>query len=69
MKIETKYDIDQCVFIPNLNMIGRIQNIYVGRHSIEYNVRYFTSGRPETCYFLEEELSLEDINKLGFKKE
>ncbi len=66
MKIETKYDIGQSIFIPQINVKGKVHNIYISRNSIEYNIRYFISDKPETCYFLEDEICNDDSKKIGF---
>jgi hypothetical protein len=66
MKISTKFDINQKVYIDELKLYGKIKSIFVTRSSTEYNVRYFDSGKPLEVYFLEDEISLEQKKELGF---
>lgn len=66
MKINTKYNIDQSIYITHLKEKGKITGIYFDRSGYSYNVRYFISSKPETCYFSEDELQLEEPEKLGF---
>lgn len=69
MKIQTKFDIGQNVLITPIKSVGRVQNIFISRNSLEYNVRYFEGSKPETCYFLEDELALDKKPEIGFKHE
>jgi uncharacterized protein YodC (DUF2158 family) len=67
MKLTTKYSIHDKVYIKELKLWGRITGIYFNIAGHEYNCRYFISSKPETCYFQEDEIQLEEPEKLGFK--
>ncbi len=67
MVIKTKYSIGQEVYIKPVKLIGRISAIFIHRNSLEYNMRYFINSELKTCYFLEDELQLnEEEKKVGF---
>lgn len=67
MKIETKFDICQRVYILELKIYGKIIAIHIN-NSTRYLVRYFDDKISQECYFYEDELSLQDEEtKLGFK--
>lgn len=66
MKINTKYDLNQKVYITELKVWGTVQSIYINS-VLKYYVRFFNGYDPKECYFLEEELSLEDGEGIGFK--
>ena len=71
MKINTKYNINQKVYIPELKLWGKILSIYINK-SLEpqYNTRFFNVYDPKEVYFLEDELSLEENKtEAGFKNE
>jgi uncharacterized protein YodC (DUF2158 family) len=69
MKINTKFNIKDKVFIKSLKIWGRILCMYINSNGIEYNVRYFDGFNPKDCYFLEEELQINDgEEKIGFIK-
>ncbi len=55
MKIETKYEIGQKVFIEQLNLSGIILAIYY-LNQVEYRVRFFDGGSIRDPYFFENEL-------------
>jgi len=60
MKIKTKFDVKQKIFIPQLNVEGLINFLNIGVDGMEYNVRWFNNGSECKAYFLESEL--EEIN-------
>ena len=67
MVIKTKYSIGQEVYIKPAKLIGRIKAIFIQQNSLEYNMRYFINSELKTCYFLEDELQLnEEEKKVGF---
>lgn len=62
MRIETKFDLLQCVEIrPLENMVGRICEISI-ISNLQYKVRYFHDGREIASWFYEDELA---PSKLG----
>jgi len=56
MKIETNLDVDQKVFIKNLDVGGRIAEISIDRAGTQYKVRYFDNATINFGYFYEDEL-------------
>ncbi len=66
MKLQTKHSINNKVYIKELKLWGRITGIYFTNSGYEYNCRYFVHSKPETCYFSEDEIQLEEPEKLGF---
>lgn len=67
MKINTKYNINQKVYVPELKIWGKIISILINSH-VKYNVRFFNNFDPKEVYFLEDELTLQDGDAvLGFK--
>ncbi len=67
MKINTKFNIDQKIYIKELKILGTVISIiYTNR--LEYLVRYFNEFEPKTIYFLEDELSDgKTEEKIGFQ--
>lgn len=66
MTIETQFDLDDRVYIIDLNLHGRVKSIWVVPRGIQYEIRYFDKAKPETIYFYEDELSEEkDVTKFG----
>lgn len=57
MKLSTKYDIDDRVFIEELNIKGYVDSIDIDRAGIRYYVKYFFGGDFKGSYFPEEVLS------------
>lgn len=68
MKINTKFSIDQRVYIKELKIWGMVLSIvYTTR--LEYYIRYFDNFEPKSLYFLENELQENDgEEKIGFTK-
>jgi hypothetical protein len=66
MKINTKFNIDQKIYIKELKIWGTIISIvYTTR--LEYFVRYFNDFEPKNIYFLENELQENESNDtIGF---
>jgi len=56
MKIETVYNINDCVSIVELERKGRIVSIFITATGMQYSVRYFWNGEANTVYFYEEEI-------------
>jgi len=56
MKIETKYDLSQKIWIPELERPGIIIEIYFDSFGLQYKVRYFNNGEVKTVCFLQAEL-------------
>jgi hypothetical protein len=69
MKINTKYNHEDAIFIKELKTPGRIVSILIGGNKlVQYFCRYFSGLDYKECYFYEEELSLQEENKeVGFK--
>lgn len=67
MNINTKYNLQQKVYIKQLKVWGKVVAFFIECEDIQYYVRYFVALKPERCYFHEEELSSQDEeSKLGF---
>ena len=68
MKLSTKFDINQKIYIKNLKIFGRILSIFIDNaKQITYNTRYFDSLSHKDVYFMEDELSdKEEDKKVGF---
>jgi hypothetical protein len=58
MKINTKYNIKDKVYIEALNLEGKITSIYIDSVGSSYNVRYFFESKPCSCNFEEDEISV-----------
>lgn len=56
MHINTKFNINNRVKITELNLYGRIKDIWITRAGVEYNVSYFYSGVLQSAYVIEDEL-------------
>lgn len=69
LRINTKYNLRQKVYIAPIKVWGKILNIFIGMSGdIQYNCRYFDGVSPKDCYFYEDELSLEEEKKVRFEK-
>ena len=70
MKIETKFDLFQKVYIPELKINGKILNIFIDCASrIQYRVRYFDAFKVQDVYFDEDEISDEfPKTPIGYEK-
>ncbi len=69
MKLNTKFSVNDLIYIIPLKITGRVLAIYVAVTGTTFNVRYFDGLKPCDCYFTEDELSLEQPeNKVGFQK-
>lgn len=69
-KYEFVFNIGEKVKIKELNIKGKINAIYIGKQTIEYNVRYFCDGVPKEVYFSIDELELiteEEKNSMVFQ--
>ena len=56
MKLNTKYDIGDRVFIEELNIRGYVDSMDIDRAGIRYYVKYFFGGDFKGSYFPEEVL-------------
>lgn len=56
MKLNTKYDIGDRVFIEELNIRGYVDSVDIDRAGIRYYVKYFFGGDFKGSYFPEEVL-------------
>ncbi len=57
MKVETKFNIHQPVFITPIKTPGVVLNIWIDSgSSVYYKVRYFWDGTAKEIYFLEREI-------------
>lgn len=67
MKINTKFNIDQKVYIKQLKIWGTVLSFtYSSR--LEYYIRFFDKFEPKNIYFLEDELGVDENNeKIGFQ--
>ena len=50
------YEIDDKVHIIPLNRPGRVVTIWITRHGIQYEVRFFDNAKMESVYFYADEL-------------
>ena len=67
MKINTKFNIGDNLYITPLKIKGKVLSIYISEFGISYNVRYFHEFKSNDCYFYESELSLEEPKQeIGF---
>ena len=56
MKIETKHNIGNPVWIKELSLSGRIMSIWVGDTGFQYHVRWMTNSSTTTAYLFEDEI-------------
>jgi len=68
MKLSTKYDPNQKIYIKDLKIWGRVLSVFVDNaKQISYNTRYFDGLSHKDVYFMEDELSdKEEDKKVGF---
>lgn len=61
MRIETKFEIAQPVYIPQLKVTGRVRAFYITAiGGLQYLTRYFPeNGSPQELYLFEDELTAE----------
>lgn len=55
-QIEVEYEIGERVQIVPLERNGRVMTIWLTRHGIQYEVRYFDNAKTESVYFYADEL-------------
>jgi len=72
MTLETKFDHQQRVHIPELNLSGKVTAIYLTEPGVvQYSVRYFDKATPQSAYFHESELTAQlpdRAEKIAFPK-
>jgi hypothetical protein len=56
MNLSTAFDIRDKVKIKELDWPATVIAIFITKHGIEYQVRYFNNSKVEIEYFFEEEL-------------
>ena len=56
MTLETEYNIQDRVHIVELNRDGVVIGFFIDGDGLQYRVRYFDNGKPETVYFFISEL-------------
>ena len=56
MIVDYKFDIKQEVYIPQLNLHGRVKSLSYSPLGAEYYVRYINGGEIYESYFYEDEL-------------
>lgn len=66
--VKLTYSVGDTVYIKDLKLKGRIIGIFINSGGIEYQTRYFPKSEPSTCYFIEEELTTEEVKGIGFKE-
>lgn len=71
MKFDTKFNINEKVYIIPFKREGRIKAFYANDNAIQYYVRYFDEADIKEIYFYEGELKRikETDEKLGFRKD
>ncbi len=69
MKIETKYNIRDKIYISDLKISGVVVGFYFGDHGLQYNIRHFKDNKADTNYFYDFEIeSFKETEKeVGFK--
>lgn len=68
MKLETKFDINERIYIKELKTWGLIRAIYICGAGLEYSVKYFSEMNPKESYFLEDDLSSKkDADIIGYR--
>lgn len=55
--IKIKYDIDEKVFISELNLNGKISQISYDRGGLQYQIRYFYNGKIEYLWCNEDDIA------------
>lgn len=69
MKINSKFNIKDKIFIKPLKIWGKVLSLYINSNGIEYSIRYFDNLNAKECYFLEEEIQENEADgKIGFTK-
>lgn len=70
MKINTLYNLQQKVYIKTLKIWGKVTAFYIDcGYEVQYSVRYFYEFKPQSCYFHDDELSLQEEDVVvGFVK-
>ena len=58
MKVDTLYNIDDKVYITELERPGRVTSIWLTRRDILYEVRYFEGGKLQEVYFTVDEIQI-----------
>lgn len=56
MKVESRHDVVDRVWIKDLRSPGRVMAALVDRDGLMLSVRWFKDGEPKTAYFVEDEL-------------
>jgi len=56
VKIETKYNLAQKIWIPEIERPGIITEIFIDTFGVQYRIRYFTNSEAKTVVFFESEL-------------
>lgn len=67
MKINSKFDIFDKIYIPEISRDGKIIAIWITSLALEYKVKYFHNGDVKEAYFLEDELISKPKNKNNHK--
>ena len=57
MKLVTDFDIDDKVYIPELERPEVVDSIFITRSGIRYCVRYFIDGKLQEVYFNTDEIA------------
>jgi hypothetical protein len=69
MKITTKFDLKDRVYIPELKTNGVVLGFFVDDLTcVKYQIRYFKDNNPVTTYFMDFELEKykEEAKAIGF---
>lgn len=67
MNVETQFDYDQRVYIPELKTVGRINALFF-TPKVSYRVRFFDNKEPREIYFEEDELAaIKGEPQIGFQ--
>lgn len=67
MKLQTKFDIADRVWISELRIPSTVLAIYISEIGTQYNLRWFAIQDPKTGYFFESEVTeLPENEKIGF---
>ena len=56
MKLVTDFDIDDKIYLPEIERPGVVDSIFISRQGIRYCVRYFSEGKLQEVYFTADEI-------------
>lgn len=67
MKIETKYELRQTVWLNELRSPAKIVGLFIGLNKeLQYECRWFNDHNAKNAYFYEDELGIPPESEIGF---